>query len=77
MILAIDVDNVLCNLQEVITDLFNERYGTSYTLNDFTAYDVMTVLPIEEALNMQAMYGESGIYNLIKPILISYFLLYG
>ena len=68
MILAIDVDNVLCNLQEVVTDLFNERYGTSYTLNDFTAYDVMTVLPVEEALNMQTMYGESGLYNLVKPI---------
>ena len=47
MILAIDVDNVLCNLQEVVTNLFNERNGTNYTLNDFTSYDVMNVLPID------------------------------
>lgn len=68
MLIACDIDNVCCNLQEVVTDLFNERYGTSYTLNDFTAYDVMQVLPMEDAIKMQAMYGESGLYDLVKPI---------
>ena len=56
MLIACDVDNVICNLQEVVTDLFNERNGTNYTLNDFTSYDVMNVLPTEEAVQMQAMY---------------------
>lgn len=68
MVLAVDIDNCICNLQEVITSLFNERYGTSYTLNDFTAYDVMQVLPMEDAIKMQEMYGESGLYDLVKPI---------
>ena len=68
MILAVDVDNVLCNLQEVVADLFNERNGTNYTLNDFTSYDVMNVLPIVDAIQMQEMYGESGLYDLVRPI---------
>lgn len=68
MILAIDIDNCLNNLQEVVTNLFNERYGTNYTLNDFTAYDVMNVLPTEEAIKMRNMYGEAGLYDLVKPL---------
>lgn len=68
MLIACDIDNVCCNLQEVVTDLFNERNGTNYTLNDFISYDVMNVLPTEEAIQMQAMYGESGLYDLVKPI---------
>lgn len=68
MVIACDVDNVLCNLQEVIVNLFNERYNTHYTLNDFTEYDVMNVLPTAEAIEMQNMYGETGLYNLVKPL---------
>ena len=36
MIIAVDIDNVLCNLQEVVIETFNERYGTEYTVDDFT-----------------------------------------
>ena len=68
MVIACDVDNVLCNLQEVVVNLFNERYDTHYTLNDFAEYDVMNVLPTAEAMKMQEMYGETGLYNLVKPL---------
>lgn len=68
MVIACDVDNVLCNLQEVVVNLFNKRHDTHYTLNDFTDYDVMNVLSTAEAMEMQAMYGETGLYNLVKPL---------
>ena len=68
MILCIDVDNVICNLQEAITSLFNERHRTNYTLDDFTEYNIENVLPIKEAATMKEMYSESGIYNHVKPI---------
>ena len=68
MILCIDVDNVLGNLQEVVTNLFNERYGTTYTLDDFTDYNIENVLSVKEAITMKEMYSENGIYNYIKPI---------
>ena len=68
MVIACDIDNVLCNLQEVVVNLFNERYGTNYTLNNFTEYDVMNVLPTVEAVQMQTMYGEVGLYNHVKPL---------
>lgn len=68
MVLCIDVDDVICNLQEVIINLFNERYGSSYTINDFTDYDIMNVLPTQDGIVMRNMYGETGLYNKVKPI---------
>lgn len=68
MILCVDVDNVINNLQEAVTNLFNERHGTNYTLDDFHDYNVENVLPVKEAIAMKEMYGESGIYDHVKPI---------
>lgn len=68
MVICIDCDNVLCNLQEVVVNIFNERYGTHYTLNDFTEYDIMNILPTAEAVKMKNIYGESGLYDLVKPL---------
>lgn len=68
MIIACDVDDVVCNLQEVVINLFNERYGAKYKLEDFTDYDVMNVLPTQDGIVMRDMYGESGLYNKVKPM---------
>jgi len=68
MIIAVDMDNVLCNLQEVVVDLFNKRNGTNYTLENFTDYDVAQILPKNEAILMKNMYGEDNLYNNVKPL---------
>ena len=68
MVLCVDIDDVLCNLQETVVKLFNERFGANYTLNDFKEYDVMNILPTQDAIVMKDMYGESGLYNKVKPI---------
>ena len=68
MIIAVDIDNTICNLQEVVVKLFNERYGSKYTIEDFNEYDVMNVLPTQDAIVMKNMYGEHGLYNKVKPI---------
>lgn len=67
MVIAVDCDDVLCNLQEVVVKIFNERYGTYYTLHDFTEYDIMNVLPTADAVKMRSIYGEPGLYDHIKP----------
>lgn len=68
MILCIDVDDVICNLQDVVIKIFNERYGSNYKIEDFTDYDVMNVLPTQDGIVMKDMYGEAGLYNKVKPI---------
>lgn len=67
MILCIDIDDTICNLQETVINIFNERYGTKYVLEDFHSFDIMNVLPVQEATNFIAIYSESGVYNLVKP----------
>jgi len=68
MVLCIDIDDTICNLQEVVVNLFNQRYGSHYTLNDFTEYDIMNILPTQDAMVMKDMYGEVGLYDKVKPI---------
>jgi 5'(3')-deoxyribonucleotidase len=68
MVLCVDVDNVICNLQEVIVNTFNKRYGSNYTLNDFTEYDIMNVLPTQDGIVMRDVYGETGLYDKVKPL---------
>ena len=68
MVLAIDVDDTICNLQEAVVNIFNKRYGTHYTVEDFTDFDVTNVLPDDEAMNFIEIYGESGLYKTVKPM---------
>lgn len=68
MIIACDIDNVLNNLQEVVLDLFNERHGTHYTMDDFHDYNVENVLAVKEAIDMKKMYGDKKIYDHVKPM---------
>lgn len=68
MIIAIDMDNVLCNHQEVVVNLFNKRYNTNYTTKDFTDYDVAQILHKNDAILMKNMYLEDGIYSNVKPL---------
>lgn len=68
MIIACDVDNVLNDLQETVVSLFNQRYDTSYVLEDFHDYDIANDLSMHEATAMKEIYGEAGIYDLVKPL---------
>ena len=68
MVIAIDVDDTICNLQEAVISLFNERFGSHYRLSDFTEYDVINVLPPQDGIAMRDMYGEPGLYDKVKPM---------
>ena len=67
MTIMVDIDDTICNMQQVAIDIFNSRYGTTYTLSDFNDYDVMSCMPIDHATKMMDIYGESGLYNSVKP----------
>ena len=68
MIICVDFDNTLCNLQEVVVKMFNKRYGTHHTMDDFTDYDVAQILPKNEAVLMKKMYAEGNLYSNVKPL---------
>lgn len=68
MVICIDCDNVLNNLQEVAINVLNEKYDTSYSLNDFNKYNVSECMNKEDAIKITNIYHESGIYDLVKPV---------
>ncbi len=68
MVICVDVDDVICNLQEVVINLFNDKFGSNYILEDFTDYDIMSVLPMQDAMVIKNMYSMHGLYNKVKPI---------
>jgi len=68
MIICVDMDNILCNLQETVTKISNDVYGTSYSLNDFTHYDISECLNKNDALNMKKLYVKTGIYDCVNVI---------
>lgn len=39
MKIAIDIDNTITNMNEVLLQMCNAHYGTSYTCQDITSYD--------------------------------------
>lgn len=68
MLIMCDIDDTIANLQEVVVNIFNKRYNTEYTVDDFNSFDIMDVLPVEEATKFKSIYGESGVYDLVKPM---------
>ena len=64
----VDADNVLNDLQEVVIKRFNDRYGTTYTMKDFDRYNVSECLNKNDAIKMQKMYGEHGLYDDVHPL---------
>lgn len=68
MVIAIDVDDTICNLQEIVIDIFNKSFGSKYKLEDFTEYDIMNVIPTQDAMIMKELYGMSGLYDKVKPM---------
>lgn len=68
MIILCDLDNVLCCLQEYTIEMYNKKYGTNYTLEDFKEHDVTDTLGIEGAAKMKEIYADAEIYNYLTPI---------
>lgn len=68
MVICIDCDNVLNNLQEVVTNVFNDKYGTSYSLDTFTKYNISECINRDDATKMTSIYHDAEIYNLVQPI---------
>lgn len=68
MVICVDVDDVLCNLQETVIEIFNNKFGSNYTLEDFTEFDIMNILPTQDAMVIKELYGMSGLYDKVKPM---------
>ena len=68
MTIMVDIDDTICNMQQTAIDIFNKKYNTSYTINDFHDYDVMSCMSFDHANKMLEIYGQPGLYNAVRPL---------
>ena len=68
MTIMVDIDGVLNNLQDTVIKIFNERYGTAYTINNFKHYSVSECLNKTDAINFVKIYSEKGVYDSVSPL---------
>lgn len=68
MIFCVDMDNVLLPHQERIVEIYNDKYGTNYTVNDFTEYDAASTLGIDGAEKMRQIYSDPNVYDSLVPL---------
>ena len=68
MTIQVDVDGVLNNLMDVTIEIYNERYGSSYTVNDITTYNLSNCFEASEANQMKKIFIEPEIWDKVKPV---------
>lgn len=66
--IAIDVDDVLNNLNERVIEMFNEEHGTKLSSDMFTCYDLYECLPFEVADSYTKFWLREDVWNSLKPI---------
>lgn len=66
--IAIDVDCVLNNLMDKTIEMYNSRYNTSLSINNFKEYDVFKCLPHNEAQNFVDLFQEEELWESLTPI---------
>ncbi len=64
--IKIDIDNVLNNLTATTIDLYNERHGTSYCIDDCTDYD-FTNFDRRMSDELVSMFSEPELYERLRP----------
>lgn len=67
MRIAIDVDECLCKTLERCLDIMNGRYGTDYTIDNFTEFNIYNCLPAEHAKALDHIFIEKEVWDEIMP----------
>lgn len=67
-IIAVDVDDVLAHHAEVLIEWGNKRYGTSYTIEDYTDHwSEIWSLTHDETEEMAALFHQGGYHREFQP----------
>jgi uncharacterized HAD superfamily protein len=61
MVFCIDVDGTLNNLMDAVLEVFNDKTGKSYTVNDITTYNLGDYFSVEDAAIMKSIFEKPDI----------------
>lgn len=66
-VVVTDIDGVLNNLIEQMLKMYNERYGTNYSVDDIKSYHLEDNFSLEEAQKMKDMFLEKELWDSLTP----------
>lgn len=66
--ILIDIDDVLNNLNERCTQVFNKTFGTELTADTFSDYDIFKCLPFEQATEYCRLWNDAETLESLTPI---------
>lgn len=67
-VIVTDIDGCLNNLIDQVFKMYNERYGTNYSINDMKSYNFDDNFPLEVSIKMKAMLLEKELWDSLIPI---------
>lgn len=68
MVFCIDVDGTLNNLMDAVLEVFNDKTGKNYTVNDITTYNLGDCFSVEDAAIMKSIFEKPDIWDKVKPM---------
>lgn len=66
--IAVDIDDVLNNLNDRVIQMYNEEYDATITADIFTSYDIYQCLPFEDAKNYTKFWLREDVWRSLEPI---------
>ncbi len=70
MIIALDMDDILCNTQEIFIKFYNETYNENLDFDDFDKYDISDIKDISKERGSQILeeFDKSSYFDMIRPL---------
>lgn len=67
-IIGVDIDSTINNLMDKTIEMYNQLYGTSYTVDDCTDYDFNQCFPVEVANNIKELFKSKDLWDSLTPV---------
>ena len=67
-IIGVDIDGTINNLMEKTIEMYNNRYGTHYTIDDCTNYDFNQCFPHEVADKFKEFFTCKELWDSLSPV---------
>lgn len=70
MIIALDMDDILCNTQEIFIKFYNDTYNDNLDFDDFDEYEISDIKNISKEKGAQILeeFDKSDYFNMIEPL---------
>lgn len=65
--ILVDIDDVCNNLMDVVLEFYNRENDNSYSLDDFSEFNIYNCIPEEDADKIHALFLRKDMWDQVKP----------